>query len=222
MLRGVYFTSGTQAGTPIDRLLASCSAASGCASAPTRAPDGNRSFFLTRLLREVVFAEAPLVRRASRMERRERRLAALAGARPDSAILLVLGGWPGAISAADRCGPRLRRIAMQSLPRRAGRDPPDSGSAGDVREALPTLQAAEALADTGVSGPFGLGLSQSGRLRAFGEETYRRALDRVFLPYLCRGSRPDCGPAEPPEAAAETLEGLSRPGRTGRAAGAAW
>ena len=61
MVRGVYFTSGTQEGSPIDRLLGTLSRSFGLESRPLPAqrPSG-RSYFVTKLLRDVVFAEAPL------------------------------------------------------------------------------------------------------------------------------------------------------------------
>ena len=203
VVRGVYFTSGTQAGSPIDRLLAELQRGFGLRVGPARALDGNRSFFLTRLLRDVVFAEAPLVRRASRIERSERRWAALAWGSAGLAILLLLGGW--AWSYRQQIGAvRAYAGSLQSFAEQANRL---SGSAGDVREALPTLQAAEALATPVSAGPFGLGLSQAGRLRTFGEETYRNTLDRIFLPRLLgRVEAQLRAQLSAPEAAADTLK----------------
>ena len=203
MVRGVYFTSGTQAGSPIDRLLAELQRGFGLRVGPARALDGNRSFFLTRLLRDVVFAEAPLVRRASRIERSERRWAALAWGSAGLAILLLLGGW--AWSYRQQIGAvRAYAGSLQSFAEQANRL---SGSAGEVREALPTLQAAEALATPVSAGPFGLGLSQAGRLRTFGEETYRNTLDRIFLPRLLgRAEAQLRAQLSAPEAAADTLK----------------
>ena len=63
MLRGVYFTSGTQEGTPIDRLTGSLSRAFGLDQRrlPSLRPEQGRSYFLTGLLRDVIFGEAMLV-----------------------------------------------------------------------------------------------------------------------------------------------------------------
>ncbi|MFL5335909.1 MAG: type VI secretion system membrane subunit TssM [Geminicoccaceae bacterium] len=203
VVRGIYFTSGTQAGSPIDRLLAELQRGFGLRVGPARPLDGNRSFFLTRLLREVVFAEAPLVRRASRLERSERRWAALAWGSAGLAVLLLLGGW--AWSYRQQIGAvRSYAGSLQSFAAQTNRL---SGSAGDVREVLPTLQAAEALTTPAPPGPFGLGLSQAGRLRSFGEETYRNTLDRIFLPpLLSRVEAQLRAQLTAPEAAAETLK----------------
>jgi len=61
LVRGVYFTSATQEGTPMDRALGGLARALGLANrviAPAR-PSG-KSFFVTRLLRDIVIAEAAL------------------------------------------------------------------------------------------------------------------------------------------------------------------
>lgn len=61
-LRGVYFTSGTQDGTPIDRLMASVAANFGFARDVAQLPhQQGKSFFLGRLFREVIFPEGELV-----------------------------------------------------------------------------------------------------------------------------------------------------------------
>jgi len=60
-LRGVYFTSGTQDGTPIDRMMSAVSANFGF-DQQTHAQQGQgKSFFLGRLFRDVIFPESELV-----------------------------------------------------------------------------------------------------------------------------------------------------------------
>jgi len=61
MIRGIYFTSGTQEGTPIDRLLGSMAKGFGLNRqiAPSFSGSG-RSYFLQNLLTKVVFPEAHL------------------------------------------------------------------------------------------------------------------------------------------------------------------
>src|SRR5207253_9647527 len=62
MLRGVYFSSGTQEGTPIDRLTGVLTRAFGIDQrrAPSLRPEQGRSYFLGRLVRDVIFGEAML------------------------------------------------------------------------------------------------------------------------------------------------------------------
>ena len=75
LLRGVYFTSGTQEGSPIDRVMASLTGAFGLNRKvlPAHAATG-RSYFLTSLLRDVVFKEAGLAGSNQSVERRRQRV----------------------------------------------------------------------------------------------------------------------------------------------------
>jgi type VI secretion system protein ImpL len=75
LLRGVYFTSGTQQGSPIDRVMGAMAAAFGLErqALPPNAISG-RSYFLTSLLREVIFPEANLVSANLKLERNRRAL----------------------------------------------------------------------------------------------------------------------------------------------------
>jgi type VI secretion system protein ImpL len=60
-LRGAYYSSGTQEGNPIDRVLVALARSFKLERASVAGPAGTgKSFFLTRLLREVVFSEADL------------------------------------------------------------------------------------------------------------------------------------------------------------------
>ena len=60
-LRGAYYTSGTQEGNPIDRVLVAMARTFRLERANSIVPGGTgKSFFVTRLLREVVFPEAAL------------------------------------------------------------------------------------------------------------------------------------------------------------------
>ena len=73
MLRGVYFTSGTQEGTPIDRLMMGMARTFGIGRQAIGSGRGTgRSFFLTRLFNDVVFPEAGLVSADDKVERRYR------------------------------------------------------------------------------------------------------------------------------------------------------
>lgn len=61
-LRGVYFTSGTQDGTPIDRLMSSVSSNFGFNRQAMGSSSGmGKSFFLGQLFRDVIFPESELV-----------------------------------------------------------------------------------------------------------------------------------------------------------------
>ncbi len=74
IVRGLYFTSGTQQGAPIDRVLASLANALALGGAGSRkgVPQGMaKSYFIQKVLTQVVFPEAGL---AGHSEQREQRL----------------------------------------------------------------------------------------------------------------------------------------------------
>ena len=89
MLRGVYFTSGTQEGTPIDRLMMGMARTFGIGRQAIGTGRGTgRSYFLTRLFEGVIFPEAGLVSADDKVERRYRWTKRIAIA---AAILVAIG-----------------------------------------------------------------------------------------------------------------------------------
>lgn len=73
VLRGIYFTSGTQEGTPIDRLMMGMARTFGIGRQAIGSGKGTgRSYFLTRLFDHVIFHESGLVSADDKVERRYR------------------------------------------------------------------------------------------------------------------------------------------------------
>jgi len=70
LLRGVYFTSGTQEGTPIDRLLGSIGRTFGTADAVMRPAGPGKAYFVQNLLKEVMIGESGLAGVNRRLELR--------------------------------------------------------------------------------------------------------------------------------------------------------
>jgi type VI secretion system protein ImpL len=102
LLRGVYFTSGTQEGTPIDRILTSLSTHFGVQGKSLASPPGQgKSFFIHKLLSDVIFSEANIVGINAKYEGRLRwfrRFSML------SALLLVLGSaiaWTSSLNTNE-------------------------------------------------------------------------------------------------------------------------
>jgi type VI secretion system protein ImpL len=89
LLRGVYFTSGTQEGTPIDRLLGAIGRRFAVAPEAVMTPPGRgKAYFIERLLKDVLFAESGLAGVNRRFE--IRKAAAQLGAYSGMALLAVL------------------------------------------------------------------------------------------------------------------------------------
>jgi len=69
LLRGIYFCSGTQEGSPIDRMMAAVSSNFGLNRDVLRSqPGSGKSFFLNRLFKDVVFPEEELVGSNKKLE----------------------------------------------------------------------------------------------------------------------------------------------------------
>jgi type VI secretion system protein ImpL len=93
-LRGVYFTSGTQEGTPIDRLMGAMAASFGISRQQVAGVSGSgRSYFLTRLLKTVIFGEAGLVSADAKLEQRNRMIRYGVMGAAAVGILVMVGAW---------------------------------------------------------------------------------------------------------------------------------
>lgn len=185
LLRGVYFTSGTQEGSPLDRLAGALTRAFGLdprRPAALMAQKG-KSFFLGRLLRDVIFNEARLAAGNRGMERRRRIIAACVWV---FAIAAVAGGAAYAWHTQATEQARMARLADQiAKAEQAARGLPlDRVADDEMTRILPYLAAARDLAAAARGEGPGLGLSQEEKLLAGAETAYRRALDRSFLPRL--------------------------------------
>ena len=88
-MRGFYFTSGVQEGAPLDRLL---SGVAEVYAKPQTTSESGKTYFLNRLLREVVFREAGLVQtgRAAREAQRKQLITSLVGVAVVTVVLLGL------------------------------------------------------------------------------------------------------------------------------------
>ncbi len=88
-MRGFYFTSGVQEGAPLDRLL---SGVAEIYSKPQATSESGKTYFLNRLLREVVFREAGLVQtgRVAREQQRKQLIGSLVGVAVVTVVLLGL------------------------------------------------------------------------------------------------------------------------------------
>jgi type VI secretion system protein ImpL len=143
-LRGVYLTSGTQQGTPIDRMLSAFGRELGLERQILPPNQGSgKSFFLTRLLTDVVFAEARLSGRKALRRRTGRRLQlAVIVALQLCALALAIWWTRGYFRTVDDLArfdgevTRIRGI-VDAMPTRASPDP---------RALLPVLNAMGALA----------------------------------------------------------------------------
>ncbi len=184
-LRGVYLTSGTQEGTTIDRLTGAMARAFGLDQrpAPSLRPERGRSYFLGRLLKDVVFGEAMLVSEPPGAMRR--RLAMRVGAFATLALAaLGCGGFVLAQQSEAQRAIDGSATALAGYEQTAGGLPLDPVADGDLPRLAPLLDQARALPHGAERAGWSLGLSQDAKLGAGARAVYRHALTNALLPRL--------------------------------------
>lgn len=184
LLRGVYFTSGTQEGSPIDRVMGALAAAFGLDRKvlPPNAVSG-RSYFITSLLRELMFKEAGLASTDRRFEQRRRQMRWLAG----GAAALLLAFLAAGLATSYV---RNQRYVAEMTARSAQLDQlaQAAPAQGSVLGVLPLLNGARELPggyaerDAGVPLLNRFGLNQVDKLGAGAQTMYRRLLRTTLMP----------------------------------------
>ena len=188
LLRGVYFTSATQEGSPVDRALGALSRALGLAHRvlPPGRPSG-RSYFVTRLLRDVVLGESGL---AGTNQRWERQRAWLHGGVVAASSLLTLGAlvwaWHQYSSNADmlaEVGDTNTRLQSQVTAVKAA-------PADDVATLVPLLDGVWSIArepaEAAARRAAALGLEQRSNIAAAAADAYHHLLRDALVPRLAK------------------------------------
>jgi type VI secretion system protein ImpL len=188
-VRGVYFTSGTQEGSPIDRMMGNLARGFGLehvVSPPSKA--SARSYFLTSLLQNVVFPEQRLASADMRWERRRHilRLSAFC-AMGLVAALLVIGWGVSTVRNLDY----LKAIEANVEPARQGLAamPARMQNPAQVAPVLQGLRDIWRTPTIGDGSPpllMGLGLYQGDKINGAAWVAHQRSLNDVFLPQLAR------------------------------------
>ncbi|MBF8748438.1 type VI secretion system membrane subunit TssM [Pseudomonas putida] len=181
LLRGVYFTSGTQEGSPIDRLIGSMAQSMGLDRAHLARQSGSgRSYFIEKLFSAVAFAERGLVGSNPKVERRRKWIAR--GALVLSVALVVLVGtlWTLSYRANQQYIADVDS-RLQPLGKRVQALSPAQRSVVDV---LPLLNAVRRLTDDPPGWAEGLGLYQGDMLESESQSLYRKLLIAIFAPRL--------------------------------------
>lgn len=181
LLRGVYFTSGTQEGSPIDRLIGSMAQSMNLDRQQLARQTGTgRSYFIEKLFTAVAFAERGLVGVNPKVERRRKWIARGVLAATVALVLVVSTLWwisyranQAYIAQVDQ---RLTPLGpvVQNL----------SPAQRDVLAVLPLLNAVKHLSDDAPGWAEGLGLYQGDMLEAESGSVYRKLLIAVFAPRL--------------------------------------
>ena len=190
-LRGFYFTSGTQQGTPIDQLIVALVKNFGAHEVGGITYSGiGKSYFLTDLIQKVIIGEAAWVSTDPRAVRRARLLKGIAYA----FIVAICAGTAGAwwvsynrnlslIAAAGDAGSEYA-VSAGNLPREEVVADRDYAKVLPLLQKLRYMPAGFVQRETTVPFSAGFGLSQWERLESSSVATYRLALERLFRPRL--------------------------------------
>ncbi|MDZ4135380.1 MAG: type VI secretion system membrane subunit TssM, partial [Paracoccaceae bacterium] len=191
MLRGVYFASGTQEGTPIDRLMMGMARTFGIGRQAIGSGKGTgRSYFLTRLFDQVVFREAGLVSADDKVERRYRWIRR--GAITASVLVALTAATLWTLSfLGNRAMIAEATERLTAYQAAAAVIPSNPISDSDVPSVVPALNilrgmpANAALPEPAEPAPnTGWGLYQGKVIGAEGAQAYRAALNQHLLPRL--------------------------------------
>jgi type VI secretion system protein ImpL len=186
-LRGFYFTSGTQEGTPIDRLIGALAKTFGAEEAATSAYSGQgKSFFLTDLIRKVIIGEAAWVS-TNRAAVRRGRIIKIASYAAITLVTVALAGlwWTSyvrnkeLVAQTDAAIADYRTAAGSLLAETIIRDR-DFAKVLPLLHRLRYLPAGYANRMTPLPLLAGFGLSQRARLQTSSENAYRVGLERMF------------------------------------------
>ena len=185
-LRGFYLTSGVQQGTPFDRLIGDLSNSLGRTTRPQS--QTARAFFVNRLFKDVIFAEAGLAGPDAARRKRDRltQIAAISVV----GVLTMLGLGALAWSFVNnRGGQDATAEAATALTANVKSTDPGDRVAATARldEIVPLLDGLAAELPYGTAGtppsPSGFGLYRQ-RLDSESHRAYADALQRYLLPRL--------------------------------------
>ncbi len=181
LLRGLYFTSGTQEGSPIDRLIGAMAQSMNLDRQHLARQTGSgRSYFIERLFRDVAFGERGLVGANPKVERR--RTWINRGVLAACALVFVT------VSAVWLASYRANQAYIAEVDARVAplKDQVESLSPAqrEVLAVLPLLNAIRHVADQPPSWADGFGLYQGDMLGAEAASVYRKLLIAVLAPRL--------------------------------------
>jgi type VI secretion system protein ImpL len=185
LLRGVYFTSGTQEGTPIDRLLGAIGRGFGMAPDIIPATPGRgKAYFIQRLLSEVMLGESGIAGLNTRFEMQK---AALQLGAYAAAVLIATLGVIALSVSYSRNREYLNQVAADIATLK--QVPPVKVDAPQER-LLPRLNAVRAVFDSTtryenhVPWAMRWGLYQGRSVGNSARDAYVRELDGVLLPQV--------------------------------------
>lgn len=191
MLRGFYFTSGTQEGTPIDQVLGAMSRSFGGQDAGGLLSGKGKSYFLHDLMTKVIFGEQGWVSYDKNAVRRSSvlRIASMTAMILVSLVMMGLWGLSfmnnrAAVAEAEAALEAYQSAARSDLEATEISDTDFLRVAGHL-QMLRNMPGGYGVAEEDEADQFdGFGLSQRAALRQAAHDSYGKALERLFRPRL--------------------------------------
>lgn len=187
LLRGLYFTSATQEGTPIDRLLTGVARTFGLAGAVAPCASGNgQAYFLGRLLNEVILQEAQLAGANRKLRAQKQAVHSAAYVACAALSILLAIGLLVSYTANTHYIDNVSRLAVELKTTESG-----SESAGEMPGAwLPRLDLLRTITNaaeqykSAVPWWMQMGLYRGGSLGAAARDAYTREINETLPPLL--------------------------------------
>lgn len=189
LLRGVYFTSGTQEGNPVDRVMGGLARSLKLERRliqPLKA--SGKSFFLNKVVKDIIFPEAGLAGTNLKWER-QRAIVQWGSIAAACAITIGLTAVWGVSFTRNRAYVNEVETKIKSVSEQVEKLK-SQNNGGDLVSLLPVLASVQTVSDTLVVNrtdtpwSMGSGLYQGDKLQAAADNAYRRLLQDAFLPRL--------------------------------------
>jgi type VI secretion system protein ImpL len=189
MLRGFYFTSGTQEGTPIDQVLGAMGRSFGGDASSLMSGKG-KSYFLHDLMKTVIFGEQGWVSYDRKAVRRSSVFRMAVNTGMGLAAVGLLSAWSysyfqnrALVGAAQAAMADYELAANEDLSATEVKDT-DFLRVGNQLQLLRTMPAGYDNPTEEGTWSEGFGLSQRGTLRQSARDSYAQGLERLFRPRL--------------------------------------
>ncbi|QNP49082.1 type VI secretion system membrane subunit TssM [Diaphorobacter aerolatus] len=190
LLRGVYFSSGTQEGTVYDRVLGSLRKQfSSAGHVPTaQNTDSGKSYFLYDLLVKVIFAESHLAGRNVKWERRTRLFTYLGYGLSVLLLLGAIAAWLISYGNNNQYLAQASDNAEQASKSIAHYDA-NTADLGGLLKLLEQVKGIGDMKDFQSDDPptnYRYGLYQGAKVSAAADNAYQRMLDNGLLPFVSK------------------------------------
>jgi type VI secretion system protein ImpL len=206
LLRGIYFTSGTQEGTPIDRLLGNIAQSFGLDRISLPAFSGRgRSYFIQDLFRDIIFPEAGIAGTNKKVELRRAWLQRGAYAGAIGLTILMALAWTTSFTRNQMGIKDLEAAVAQYEESLQGLDF-RTADFDHLLQTLDDLRQATNVYTEETPFTMGLGLYQGDKLDPAAHNAYKRVLSGRFLHSLGMRLETHLQPNAPEELLREALK----------------